>query len=204
MYNYLALGDSYTIGESVPSADNFPNQIVSKLKEQYELAIAEPKIIATTGWTTEELLATIKKEEDINPLGEYTFSTLLIGVNNQYRGQEIQKFLEEFEILLQKTIAHTKGGAEHTFVLSIPDWGITPFAKERDTKKIAIEIAAYNQHKKAIVEKYNCHFIDITPSTIAHGNTEIYLVEDLLHYSGKEYEIWAQKVVNEMAKVFHF
>lgn len=199
MYHYLALGDSYTIGESVPLAENFPNQIATKLKEQYHLAIADPKIIAVTGWTTAELMEAIKEEEATQPLGKYDWSTLLIGVNNQYRGQDLQLFLDEFEILLQKAIAHTIGGATHTFVLSIPDWGVTPFAKERDTLKIASEIAIYNQHKKAIATKYNCHFIDITPSTIAHGNMEAYLVEDLLHYSGKEYEIWAQKVADAIA-----
>lgn len=203
MHNYLALGDSYTIGEGVMPELNFPNQIAKKLRAR-NIEVSTPKIIAVTGWTTAELKTAIATAEEAKPLDKYTFSTLLIGVNNQYRGQDIAIFKKEFTELLSFAIEHTIGGAKNVYVLSIPDWGVTPFAKEKDSNQIAEEISNYNNNKKAIAENYNCHFIDITPSTIAHGNLPEYLVEDLLHYNDKEYEIWAQKASDCILKNTNF
>lgn len=195
MHTYLALGDSYTIGEQVAPELNFPNQTVTMLNK-LGLSVAAPKIIAVTGWTTDELVAAIKEE---NLTGTYTFVTLLIGVNNQYRGRSVDNYKEEYTALLQQAIAFAGGRADRVFVLSIPDWGVTPFAEGRDTKQIAKDIDAYNAAKEAITKAHKCHWLNITESTRQHGTDESYLVEDKLHYSGKEYAVWAEGLV-EMVK----
>lgn len=198
MFTYLALGDSYTIGESVATEHNFPHQLANLLRHQFGLSIEAPRVIATTGWTTNELQTGITSQ---SPIGTYDFCTLLIGVNNQYRGYSIEQFSREFTQLLYQAILYSKKGREGVFVLSIPDWGVTPFANDRDTQKIAKEIAQYNLLKKSICQMNKVAFIDITPSTIAHGADANYLVADLLHYNEKEYAIWAAMLAPLVAKV---
>lgn len=188
MYTYLALGDSYTIGEQVPSAENFPNQTVALLK-QSGVDVADPVIIATTGWTTDELAAAIA-EKDIKDT--FSFVTLLIGVNNQYRGRSIENYQQEYTQLIEKAIAYAGGNPDRVFVLSIPDWGVTPFAEGRDREQIAKDIDAFNKAKRMITANYKCNYLEVTESTRFHGNSEDYLVADKLHYSGKEYAIWAK------------
>ncbi len=191
---YLALGDSYTIGEQVPSKDNFPNQVYSLLKKE-NTHFAEPRIIAKTGWTTDELEEGIIAANKSEPLlDKYNFTSLLIGVNNQYRGRTVENYKSEFEALLKKTIQFAGKKEEHVVILSIPDWGITPFAKERDSNQIANEIDAYNAAAKEIATKYKVHFIDITPSTREAVNDNSLLASDGLHPSGKEYKKWAELV----------
>ena len=131
MWRYLALGDSYTIGEQVLPSDSFPFQLTSQL-QQLGLAIAEPEIIAKTGWTTGELLEGIRAAA---PEGPFDLVTLLIGVNNQYRDYPLTDFETEFSQLLNQAIAFAGNLPDHVFVLSIPDWGKTPFAEGRDRKK---------------------------------------------------------------------
>lgn len=191
MHTYLALGDSYTIGEQVPAADNFPHQLVAMLNKE-GIPTAGPEIIAVTGWTTDELAAAIKEK---NITGTYSFVTLLIGVNNQYRGRTVENYREEYTALLEQAIGFAGGKPERVFVLSIPDWGITPFAEGRDKPKIAQEIDVYNQAKEEITKAHNCHWLEITKSTREHGTDESYLVEDKLHYSGKEYRVWAERLL---------
>lgn len=195
MHTYLALGDSYTIGEQVEPSLNFPHQLVAILNNQ-GMKVAQPKIIAVTGWTTDELAAGIKAD---GVSGAFSFVTLLIGVNNQYRGRSIENYREEFTALLKQAIAFAGGKTTHVFVLSIPDWGVTPFAAERDRQKIAHEIDAYNKAKEEITKAHKCHWLEITESTRKHGTDESYLVEDKLHYSGKEYKVWAEGLA-EMVK----
>lgn len=195
MHTYLALGDSYTIGEQVPAEDNFPHQLVAMLNKD-GIATAQPEIIAVTGWTTDELAAAIKEK---NITGTYSFVTLLIGVNNQYRGRTVENYEEEYTALLEQAIGFAGGKPERVFVLSIPDWAVTPFAEGRDRPKIAAEIDAYNKAKEAITKSRNCHWLEITQSTREHGTDETYLVDDKLHYSGKEYKVWAERLV-EMVK----
>ena len=125
MYTYLALGDSYTIGEQVPMKENFPNQAVQLLRKQ-NIDVADPVIIATTGWTTDELAAAISEH---NIAETFSFVTLLIGVNNQYRGRSVENYRQEYTQLLDKSIAFANGHAQNVFVLSIPDWGVTPFCR---------------------------------------------------------------------------
>lgn len=190
MYTYLALGDSYTIGELVPMKENFPHRLVNLLNEA-KLETAEPVIIAKTGWTTDELAMSIR-EHAIKET--FSFVTLLIGVNNQYRGRDLENYRKEFTELLDQAIVFANGHTQHVFVLSIPDWGVTPFAHDRDRTQVAKEIDAYNAANKEITAGYKCHYLDITDSTREHGSKEDFLAEDGLHPSAKEYAVWAARL----------
>lgn len=193
-YTYLALGDSYTIGEQVPAADNFPNQAVNLL-QQKGISIESPRIIAVTGWTTDELEAGIIESNRTEPIrNDYDFVSLLIGVNDQYRGRPAAGYEPAFEGLLKKAIGYAGNRAEKVVVLSIPDWGITPFAEGRDSRQIATEIDQYNSIKKKVCDKYQVHFIDITPGTREAAIDATLLATDKLHPSGKEYRRWAERV----------
>ena len=189
-YTYLALGDSYTIGQSVLSSENFPNQTVQLLNQQ-NYNFKSPEILATTGWTTDELQTNINSHTFTPP---YDIVTLLIGVNNQYRGRPVNAYKPEFENLLKQAIQFAGGNANRVIVLSIPDWGVTPFANGRDRAQIAREIDDYNAANKNISDTYKVNYIDITPWT-REAATDLSLVAgDGLHPSAKEYARWAQKV----------
>lgn len=190
MYSYLALGDSYTIGELVPMAENFPFQTVTMLRERH-LDVADPVIVAKTGWTTDELQMAIR-EQGIKET--FSIVTLLIGVNNQYRGRDVSAYQKEFQELLEQAIVFANGHARHVFVLSIPDWGVTPFASDRDRAQIAREIDAYNKVKHDVAAAFKCPYLDITDSTRRNGNNPAFLAEDALHPSGKEYAVWASRL----------
>jgi lysophospholipase L1-like esterase len=189
-YTYLALGDSYTIGEQVESKENFPNQVTAILKEK-GIAFAPPEIIAQTGWTTDELQSAIKKTELKR---RYDFVTLLIGVNNQYRGRKVEDYIPEFESLLKQAIQFAGNDTDHVIVLSIPDWGVTPFATGKDRNQVAKEIDEYNSANELISKKYKAHYINITQSTREAATDISLLTADGLHPSGKEYARWAKKV----------
>lgn len=196
-YTYLALGDSYTIGESVPSAENFPHQTTALMRKD-GIQMAEPLIVARTGWTTDELAEAIREYK----LHEsFSVVTLLIGVNNQYRGRALENYKEEFTDLLNQAIIFANGHSQHVSVVSIPDWGVTPFAEGRDRQKVAQEIDAYNAVAKEIALTYTCGWLDITDSTRAHGQKTEYLAEDGLHPSGKEYAVWAERLAPMLTKV---
>ena len=186
-YTYLAIGDSYTIGEKVKPEENFPNQAVDILREQ-GLDFKKPVIVAKTGWTTDELQAGIKKTKLEQ---HYDFVTLLIGVNNQYRQQPVAGYTPQFEALLKRALRYTRNNPHRVIVLSIPDWGVTPFAEGRDSLQIATQIDEYNAANKLIAEKYNVHYINITPGTRQAPEDKQLLAEDGLHPSGKEYKRWA-------------
>lgn len=195
-YSYLALGDSYTIGETVLLADNFPYQTVQLLREK-GISFYAPEIIAKTGWTTDELFTAISQRKT---LPSYDFVTLLIGVNNQYRGRTVENFKPEFEALLQQAIQFAGNNKDHVFVLSIPDWGVTPFAEGRDRAQIAREIDAYNNICKQVSQQNNVHFIDITPSTRLATQDHSLVAADGLHPSGKEYTKWATELAAGIQK----
>ncbi len=191
---YLAIGDSYTIGEQVMARDNFPNQVYSLMKKEYS-DFTEPRIIAKTGWTTEELEDGIKAANKAEPMqNSYDFVSLLIGVNNQFRVRTVESYNPEFEKLLNKAILFAGNNADHVVVVSIPDWGVTPFAEGRNRKQIADEIDAYNLAAKEICNNYSVHYIDITPWTREAANDNSLLAADGLHPSGKEYKRWAEKI----------
>lgn len=196
-YSYLALGDSYTIGESVLTAENFPNQTVQLLKNRaYDFT--SPEIVARTGWTTDDLQNNINNRT-FSP--SYDIVTLLIGVNNQYRGRFIDTYKPEFENLLKQAIQFAGGKAKHVIVLSIPDWGVTPFATGRDRDQIAREIDEYNSANKAISEKYNVNHIDITPWTREAANDPSLVAADGLHPSAKEYKRWSEKLADKIIAI---
>lgn len=197
MKTYLALGDSYTIGEQVLVEENFPNQTVALLNGKLSI----PQIIATTGWTTDELDAAITAA---NITTTFDIVSLLIGVNNQYRERTVNNFEIEFEHLLQRAIAFTNNNSTHVVVLSIPDWGVTPFAEGRDREKIAREIDAYNLVCKIAAQKFNTHFIDITTAQRLDGNKEEFLAADKLHPSGKEYTKWAKRLAEKINEIHSF
>jgi lysophospholipase L1-like esterase len=197
---YLALGDSYTIGEQVLAEENFPNQTVAQINKTASgvYHIAAPKIIATTGWTTDELNASIDAE---NITTTYDIVSLLIGVNNQYRGRPVENFTTEFEQLLQRAIHFANNIPNHVFVLSIPDWGVTPFAADLDRKKIAAEIDAYNNVCKSTAAALQTHYVDITAGQRNDGNKDEFLAADKLHPSGKEYAKWARQLADQIKTV---
>jgi len=190
--SYLALGDSYTIGEGVSEENRYPNLLVKMLNQNAESQWRDPEIIAKTGWTVDELEAGIKQAA---PTGEpYDLVTLLIGVNNQYRGRSVEEFRTEFEQMLLRAIGFAGNLPDHVFVLSIPDWGVTPFAKEKgtDSEKVAREIDSYNQVKQEICEQYGIKFIDITTNYRLIGGSQDAVVADNLHPSEAIYKQWAQ------------
>jgi lysophospholipase L1-like esterase len=192
-YSYLALGDSYTIGEGVEEQDQYPNQVVAMLKSS-NILFSKPVIVAKTGWTTDELSKAIG-EAGIEG-NTYDLVTLLIGVNNQYRGRPVENFRKEFEDLLGKAVSFADGDTNRVVVISIPDWGITPFATSRgtDESKVAKEIDAFNAAKKQISLNMGVHFIDITEEYREIGSLPEMLVSDKLHPSGLVYERWAEKI----------
>ncbi len=192
--SYLALGDSYTIGQSVLSSENFPTQTVQLLNQQ-NYNFKSPEILATTGWTTDELQNNINNHTFTPP---YDFVSLLIGVNNQYRGRSVENYKSEFESLLKQAIQFTGGKADHVIVLSIPDWGVTPFANGRDRAQIAKEIDDYNAANKYISETYKVNYIDITPWTREAINDLSLVASDGLHPSAKEYKRWSEKLADKI------
>ena len=189
-HTLLCLGDSYTIGESVQFAENFPNQTISQLRKD-GYAFEEPEIVAQTGWTTDELQTAIDNHSLKN---SYDFVTLLIGVNNQYRGRTVENYKSQFESLLNQAIQFANGKADRVIVLSIPDWSVTPFARDRETKQIAIQIDNYNSANAAVAEAHQVRYIDITPSSREAANDRSLIASDGLHPSAKEYEKWSEKL----------
>lgn len=191
-YTYLALGDSYTVGEQVGLSESFPYQTIQLLrKEGYNFYA--PEIVATTGWTTDELKQAI---DEATLLAAYNFVSLLIGVNNQYRGRSADEFRLHFRVLLELAIQRAGGIAKNVLVLSIPDWGITPFANDKNPGKISAEIGMYNFICQAEAEYFQTHFIDITTAQQQDRNSADFLANDQLHPSGKEYFKWAKQVSN--------
>lgn len=197
--NYLALGDSYTIGESVNREDIFPNQLVKQLKKG-GLIINPPTIIARTGWTTSELQSAIKESGVIQ---KFNFVTLLIGVNNQYRRESKEDYRKEFKELLQTALNYVNGHKANIFVVSIPDWGVTPFGRMsgRDLQMISQEIDAFNAINKELTLTMGISYTDITPASRKAGTDNGLVASDQLHPSGKMYLDWAENVAPAILKV---
>ena len=187
--SYLALGDSYTIGEGVDVAGRWPVQLAAALRT-HGIAIADPRIIATTGWTTDELWTAMDAAE---PLGAWDFVSLLIGVNNQYRGRSVDDYVGEFHRLLRRAIALAGDRVDRVLVLSIPDWGVTPFAfaSGRDREAIAADLDAYNAAARDLCEAHGVAFVDITGISRDRGGTAEMLADDGLHPSATQYARWA-------------
>ncbi len=190
---YLALGDSYTIGEGVPAAGTWPFQLAAALRAR-GLALADPEVIATTGWTTDELAAAI---DAAAPRGPYALASLLIGVNNQYRGRPLAEYRQQFEQLLQRAVALAAEDPRRVLVLSIPDWGVTPYAGAhgRDAAVIACEIDDFNAAARACCGDYGVAFVDITPASRVQGAEAAMLVDDGLHPSAAMYRLWVEQAL---------
>lgn len=195
-FRYLALGDSYTIGESVALNKNFPHQTVALLRKE-KISIDDPVIIAKTGWTTDELQEMLNRTRLQIP---FDFVSLLIGVNNQYRGRSAEEYAEQFTQLLQQAIGYAGEKTNHVIVVSIPDWGVTPFAEGRDRAKIAKEIDAFNAINEKISNQYKVHYINITAFTREAATDKNLVAKDGLHPSAKDYARWAEKVKEVMMK----
>ena len=188
---YLALGDSYTIGESVAENERWPVQLADSLNK-IGINLSSTKIIAKTGWTTDELAGAIR---DSNITQCYDIVSLLIGVNNQYRGRDAENFRGEFVGLLEQAIEFACNDTSRVLVVSIPDWGVTPFADGRDKDKIALEIDHYNSVKKEETLKRNVLYIDITDISREAENDPTLLAPDGLHPSGKMYSRWISRII---------
>lgn len=197
LYSYLALGDSYTIGEGIPVNENFPSQTVRILRKS-GITVAAPELIARTGWTTDELIEGIR---NTHLLSSYDFVSLLIGVNNEYRSRDLEEYKSEFETLLKQAILFAGGQSTHVFVLSIPDWSVTTFANAhlpdsagRNKERVAREIDAFNKAAEQIARFYDVEFIEITTHTRHTASEPGSFASDGLHPSGKEYQYWATQL----------
>lgn len=182
---FLALGDSYTIGEGVEASDRWPVLLAGRLREA-GLDLADPVISATTGWTTDELAAGIREAA---PRGEYELVSLLIGVNNQYRGRPLDEYRQQFQEILGTAIAFAGGDVARVLVLSIPDWGVTPFANGRDRAQIAREIDAFNEVNREESKSARVRYVDITRTSRTWSNE---VAGDGLHPSARQYARWAE------------
>ncbi|NEU08788.1 SGNH/GDSL hydrolase family protein [Flavihumibacter sp. R14] len=191
---YLALGDSYTIGEAVAPEQSFPFQAVEKLRT-LGIVIDDPQIVAQTGWTTDELMQAIENED---LPGKYDLVSLLIGVNNQYRGYSKGNYRVEFEELLQSALSFADNRSERLYVVSIPDWGVTPFAQQsgRNVSEISADIASFNSINREEALKAGVTYIDITPGSRKAGEDPTLLAQDGLHPSGEMYSQWADLLIS--------
>lgn len=199
--SYLALGDSYTIGESVPVEKSWPHLLVND-SQALDFDIKSPKIIAKTGWRTDELISAIDSEN----LDEASFDlvSLLIGVNNQYQSVALEVYKEEFQELLNKAIQFSKHKTEGVFVVSIPDYSTTTFAKKSDKKNIREELNQYNAYAKQLCELYEIPFYDITDLSSQINSEKEMLAEDDLHPSAKQYQKWVNHFIEKFNKDFSY
>lgn len=190
---WLALGDSYTIGESVDPAGRWPVQLAARLRER-GLVVDAPRILARTGWTTDELSKAMD-DERLEP--GWDLVSLLIGVNNQYRGRTADAYRGEFEALLRRAIALAGDRPGRVLVLSIPDWGVTPFAAKsgRDRARIAAELDAFNARAAATCRALGVAFVDVTADSRDPGARADMLAEDGLHPSAAQYALWADRAL---------
>jgi len=185
---YLALGDSYTIGANVAPAERWPVQLAAQLRAN-GLIVAEPLIIARTGWTTDELMAGIERQQ---PQGLFNLVSLLVGVNDQYRGRSGDAYRRQFRQLLHTAIAYAGGDPAHVIVLSIPDWSVTPFAAGQQRAAIAAAIDHFNTINRQETAQAGAHYVDVTPVSRQALQDASLLASDGLHPSGKMYTQWVE------------
>lgn len=187
---FLALGDSYTIGESVQEAERWPEQLATALRKSGK-AVEKPVIIATTGWRTDQLKKAI---EDAKLKSEYNLVSLLIGVNNQYQGKSPESYTPEFEELLKMAINLAGGKKENVFVVSIPDYGFTPFGQPKQ-KEISKALDDYNAINKRITEKAGVRYFNITDISRQGFEQPNLVADDKLHPSGIQYKLWVERIL---------
>jgi lysophospholipase L1-like esterase len=193
--HFLALGDSYTVGESVEPAQRWPAQLTARLRER-GFALNDPFIIATTGWTTGDLSRALVQT---GPLDPFDLVTLLIGVNNQYRGRSEEEYHQQFRALLQRAITYAGDDATRVIVLSIPDWSVTPFASAMGAEasslaRIAAQIDQFNEINRAEADRLGAYYVYVTPISREAAADRSLLATDGLHPSGKMYARWVDLV----------
>lgn len=184
--NFLALGDSYTIGTGVEESERWPVQLVREINAKGDI-LSPPTILAKNGWTTGDLLGAIQREP-LKPT--YDLVSLLIGVNNQYDGLSIEEYTTELDRLLEFSVGIAGNDPTRVVVVSIPDWGVTPFAKDRDRKAIGREIEFFNERKKQRVDRIGCRFVDITQQSKIAAEDPTWLAPDGLHPAARMYAAW--------------
>ncbi|RYZ39836.1 MAG: SGNH/GDSL hydrolase family protein [Sphingobacteriales bacterium] len=194
---YLALGDSYTIGQSVEFNQRFPVQTRYWLNQQ-GISMYDPRFIAVTGWSTIALQQAIASE---NPAGPFDVVSLLIGVNDQYQGLDTAGYRTRFGQLLQKAISLAGNKPANVFVLSIPDYSVTPFARSSDTARIRKQLDDFNNINRQITENAGAPYLDITPSSREARYNPSLIAADSLHFSGIEYGKWAERLGAKMKAV---
>jgi len=193
---YLALGDSYTIGQNVAENERFSAQTVALLRQE-KISINDPQYIAVTGWTTANLMSAINTQ-NLQPT--YDAVTLLIGVNDQYQGVDTATYRTRFTQLLNKAVQLAAGNPAHVFILSIPDYSVTPFVTAADKPRVRREIDIFNSINKEITLRNNITYIDITPSTRQAETNPSLIASDGLHPSALEYKVWAEMLEPLMKK----
>ena len=188
----LALGDSYTIGEGVAASERWPVRLAAMMRAA-GISVAEPVIIARTGWTTDELSAGI---DDNTPEGVFDLVTLLIGVNNQYRGRSVEEYRQQFRALLTRAVGFAGSRGSAVIVVSTPDWGVTSFARQsgRDVHVIATEIDAFNTVAREEAARASAGFVDVTPTSRRSAEPDM-IAADGLHPSGAMHELWARLIL---------
>ena len=195
-YSYLALGDSYTIGESVKGTERWPVQLAEQLRARgYKMAA--PKIIARTGWTTNDLLRGIENELDVQR--DFDLVSILIGVNNQYQNKPATEYEEDLRQIFRKAVNHSKTLEKGVFAVSIPDYGYTPFGAE-DQEEISEEIDRFNEIFRRVAEDFDVPFYNITPISREALNNPDLIASDNLHPSGLMYKYWVDQFVNQVAE----
>lgn len=190
---YLALGDSYTIGESVEPEDRWPVQLTERLRAD-GIAMQDPQIIATTGWTTQDLLQAMDSQLKNE---KYDLVSVSIGVNNQYQGKSIDAYREDLYEVFEKAVTYSKNGAAGVFAVSIPDYGVTPFGAQ-NAEKIARELDEFNRVFEEVASEFGVDFYNITPISREAANQPELIAEDQLHPSGKMYELWVEHFYPEV------
>ncbi len=187
--SWLALGDSYTIGQGVNSSERFPAQTLELLKLR-KIKTAQLTYIATTGWTSAELDKSISQQN----LANYDFVTVLIGVNDQFQGIDTSVYSKNFKSILNKAIQLTRGESQHVLVLSIPDYSLSPEGKKLDTTKIKKEIDLFNVLNKKLANNFKCQYLDITVLGREAKANPAWVAKDGLHPSAIAYNNWAEQI----------
>lgn len=194
-YTYLALGDSYTIGESVQETERWPVQLTEQLRNRnYEMAA--PMIIAKTGWTTSDLLRGMDQNLDVQR--DFDLVSILIGVNNQYQGKLITEYEEELRQIFRRAINHSKTLEKGVFAVSIPDYGYTPFGSSNQ-EKISADIDRFNQVFKRVADEFGVVFYNITPISRDSSNPDL-VASDGLHPSALQYQLWVEQIISGVAE----
>jgi len=190
-FQFLALGNSYTIGTGVPAAESWPRKLISLVRDA-GVPMEEPQIIAQNGWTSTDLIKALDSTEFP---GSFHLVSLQIGVNDQYDGVPVDEYRKHFGTLLERSLSFTDSDPTRVIVLSIPDWSVTPFAKGRDQVQIRAEIQRFNSINRHLTKTRGGHYVNITPLSRRVRESNAFLAEDGLHFSGKMYQIWGETVL---------